>query len=275
VGSRPLNGGVDLYILLGALLIGAGRRLLVRARSGKGGSAVSTPLLHALGRPPAIVAIASPLPATIPVDACSPGAATPGPGTVDRNGAAHRGDLWDPAHPRPGALMTRLDRRRAPLIVATDGILLVLGLRVLLGARTADEDGRALRSGSGLGRGPDDRRGSRSRRWSRDCSANSGGFLLAPLFMNVFAHARAGAHWGTVARRSRLCSRVPGTIVQPRGSATSTGRSHSRFGHRGRFPFATLWAGGHRAASAGTIVVTRVRARASCCCRAASSRSAR
>ena len=46
--ARPLNGGMDLHILLGALLIGAGVGFLSGA-FGKGGSAVSTPLLHALG----------------------------------------------------------------------------------------------------------------------------------------------------------------------------------------------------------------------------------
>ncbi len=53
-----------MHIVVGALLIGAGVGFLSGA-FGKGGSAVSTPLLHALGVP-AIVAIASPLPATIP-----------------------------------------------------------------------------------------------------------------------------------------------------------------------------------------------------------------
>src|SRR6478736_8024052 len=60
----PLNGGMDLHVLLGTLLIGAGVGFLSGA-FGKGGSALSTPLLHLLGIP-AIVAIASPLPATIP-----------------------------------------------------------------------------------------------------------------------------------------------------------------------------------------------------------------
>src|SRR5438105_4437674 len=62
--ARPLNGGMDLHTLLGVLLIGAGVGFMSGA-FGKGGSAISTPLLHAIGVP-AIVAIASPLPATIP-----------------------------------------------------------------------------------------------------------------------------------------------------------------------------------------------------------------
>src|SRR5258705_11638295 len=60
----PFNEVVDPQILLGALVIGAGVGFLSGA-FGKGGSALSTPLLHLLGVP-AIVAIASPLPATIP-----------------------------------------------------------------------------------------------------------------------------------------------------------------------------------------------------------------
>src|SRR5476651_1305577 len=52
----PFNEVVDPQILLGALLIGAGVGFLSGA-FGKGGSAVSTPLLHALGVP-AIATIA-------------------------------------------------------------------------------------------------------------------------------------------------------------------------------------------------------------------------
>ena len=51
-------------MLAGVILIGVGVGFLSGA-FGKGGSAIATPLLHLLGFP-AIVAIASPLPATIP-----------------------------------------------------------------------------------------------------------------------------------------------------------------------------------------------------------------
>src|SRR3954470_14473187 len=59
-----LDKDVSPQLLLGAMLIGAGIGLLSGA-FGKGGSALATPLLHAIGVP-AIVAVASPLPATIP-----------------------------------------------------------------------------------------------------------------------------------------------------------------------------------------------------------------
>ena len=55
---------MDAHLLIAVLLIGAGIGLLSGA-FGKGGSAVSTPLLHLVGVP-ALAAIASPLPATIP-----------------------------------------------------------------------------------------------------------------------------------------------------------------------------------------------------------------
>src|SRR3954470_5150907 len=59
-----LDKDVSPQLLLGAMLIGAGIGLLSGA-FGKGGSALATPLLHLIGVP-AIVAVASPLPATIP-----------------------------------------------------------------------------------------------------------------------------------------------------------------------------------------------------------------
>src|SRR5215475_2752461 len=62
--ETPLNGVVEPHLLVGALLIGAGVGF-VSGAFGKGGAAVSTPLLHAIGFP-AMVAVASPLPATIP-----------------------------------------------------------------------------------------------------------------------------------------------------------------------------------------------------------------
>ena len=63
-GTRRLNGVVDLHVVLGVLLIGGGVGFLSGA-FGKGGAAVSSPLLHAIGVP-AMFVLASPLPATIP-----------------------------------------------------------------------------------------------------------------------------------------------------------------------------------------------------------------
>jgi uncharacterized membrane protein YfcA len=202
----PLNGGVDPQILLGALVIGAGVGFLSGA-FGKGGAAISTPLLHALGVP-AIVAIASPLPATIPSTLlASRGYARAG--HVDR-GVLRTGLIVGIPLTALGAFLTRWVAGE-PLILATDAILLALGLRVLLVAHAApqdvDEDGdehllvsprrtvgvvavAALVSGL-LG--------------------NSGGFLLAPLFMNVLHMPVRRALGTSLALAAALA--VPGTIV--------------------------------------------------------------
>jgi uncharacterized membrane protein YfcA len=202
--ARPLNGGMDLHILLGALLIGAGVGFLSGA-FGKGGSAVSTPLLHALGVP-AIVAIASPLPATIPSTLLA-GRRYARAGHVDRT-VLRTGVIFGIPLTAAGALMTRWIGG-APLIVATDAILLVLGLRVLLGAHADETDdepcapfevarGRTIgviavaAVVSGL-------------------LGNSGGFLLAPLFMNVL-HMPVRRALGTSLALAAVLA-VPGTIV--------------------------------------------------------------
>src|SRR6516225_3528803 len=60
----PTIHDVNAETALGVLLIGLGIGFLSGA-FGKGGSAIATPLLHLAGVP-AMVAVASPLPATIP-----------------------------------------------------------------------------------------------------------------------------------------------------------------------------------------------------------------
>jgi len=72
---------VSPQLFLGAALIGMAVGYLSGA-FGKGGSAVATPLLHLLGVP-AMVAIASPLPATIPSSLLA-GRVYAGAGNVDR-----------------------------------------------------------------------------------------------------------------------------------------------------------------------------------------------
>src|SRR4051794_41877440 len=61
---RPSGPPMSLSLMLGVALVGAFVGLL-GGLFGKGGSAVATPLLALLGIPP-IVALASPLPATVP-----------------------------------------------------------------------------------------------------------------------------------------------------------------------------------------------------------------
>jgi len=130
---------VDPQILLGALLIGAGVGFLSGA-FGKGGAAVSTPLLHALGVP-AFVAIASPLPATIPSTLLASRHYARG-GHVDRQ-VLRIGVIVGLPLTALGAFLTRWIGGE-PLVLATDAILLVLSLRVLLVAHASapvDESG--------------------------------------------------------------------------------------------------------------------------------------
>lgn len=204
----PFNGGVDPHILLGALLIGAGVGFLSGA-FGKGGSAVSTPLLHALGVP-AIVAIASPLPATIPSTLlASRGYARAG--HVDRD-VLRIGVIVGLPLTALGAFLTRWIAGGS-LVLATDAILLAISLRVLLVAHaTAAGDEAEPQPG-------EPHRASRTRTVGVVAIAamvsgllgNSGGFLLAPLFMNVLRMTVRRALGTSLALAAVLA--VPGTIV--------------------------------------------------------------
>jgi uncharacterized membrane protein YfcA len=204
----PFNEEVDPQILIGALLIGAGVGFLSGA-FGKGGSAVSTPLLHALGVP-ALVAIASPLPATIPSTLlASRGYARAG--HVDR-AVLRTGLIIGLPLTAIGALLTRWISGE-PLVLATDAILLVLSMRVLLSTHTAAHADETESQ-------PDDApRVSSARTVGVVAVAavvsgllgNSGGFLLAPLFMNVL-HMPIRRALGTSLALAAAFA-VPGTIV--------------------------------------------------------------
>ena len=195
-------------MILGALLIGAGVGFLSGA-FGKGGSAVSTPLLHAIGVP-ALVAIASPLPATIPATLlASRGYARAG--HVDRD-VLRIGLIVGIPLTALGAFCTRWISGE-PLVLATDIILLAMGVRVLLGVNAA----------RGADRVPVETnerpRVSRPRTLMVVAAAglvsgllgNSGGFLLAPLFMNVLHMPVRRALGTSLALAAALA--VPGTIV--------------------------------------------------------------
>jgi hypothetical protein len=190
-----------LQIFLGAVLIGLGVGFLSGA-FGKGGSAVATPLLHLIGVP-AIVAIASPLPATIPSTLLA-SRAYARTGDIDRR-VVRTGLPIGLATTVAGALLTRWIPG-GPLVIATDVVLLAFGLRILLtrGAPAhTDYDANATTARilvivgavgfiSGL-------------------LGNSGGFLLAPLFMTGLGmpiHRALGTSLVLAA-----CLAVPGTIV--------------------------------------------------------------
>jgi uncharacterized membrane protein YfcA len=185
------------------LLIGAGVGFL-GGLLGKGGSAIATPLLVAVGVPP-MVAVAAPLPATVP-------------GTLVAADRYRRHDLIDRTVLRwslltglpatvVGALLTRWVPGGA-LVAATDVVIAVLGLRLLV----APQDG----SGSA---GPLDADAQRRRTvavavatgFTAGLLANSGGFLLAPLFITVLGLRVRSALGTSLAVAAAMA--VPGSLV--------------------------------------------------------------
>src|SRR6476661_8508702 len=121
------DSDVSLHVLLGVMLIGAGIGF-VSGLFGKGCSAISTPLLHAIGVP-AMAALASPLPATIPSTWLA-GRSYAREGHVDRR-VVRLGLLAGVPAVVAGALCTRWIPGGS-LLLATDALVLALGLRVLL-----------------------------------------------------------------------------------------------------------------------------------------------
>ena len=169
---------------------------------GKGGSAIATPLLHLAGFP-AIVALASPLPAAIP-STLSASSAYRGTALVERRVVA-----WSLAFGFPatvvGALLTHWISGDL-LVKATDLVIAGLGVRFLLrpgapfGAAPTEPPSRARMAAVatvvGLGSG---------------LLANSGGFLLVPLYLVVLRMPIKGAFATSLIVAAVLA--VPGTVV--------------------------------------------------------------
>ena len=168
---------------------------------GKGGSAVATPFLHLAGVP-ALMAIATPLPATIPATAAAAG-------TYWRQGLVDRRVLaWTVAFGVPATITGALATQwigGTPLIVVTDVVVAGLGLRFLFRPTKADRPlapppgrvGLALvATAVGLISG---------------LLANSGGFLLAPLFVALLRLPLKAALATSLAASCVLA--IPGTIV--------------------------------------------------------------
>lgn len=170
---------------------------------GKGGSAVATPLLYAIGVP-AITAVASPLPATIP-------------GTLAAADTYRRAGMIDGrtvvvscATGLPatviGALVTKwVDGTM--LVTITEVILIGIGLRIVLGRSDEASDPRDSDPSStlrlalvGALTG-----------FVGGLLANSGGFILAPLYLMVARLDIKTALAASLAVSSVLA--VPGTIV--------------------------------------------------------------
>lgn len=186
--------------LLPTVAIGAGIGFL-GGLLGKGGSAIATPLLHAIGVPP-ILAVASPLPGTIPSTFLA-GRTYARAGQVDRRVAA-----WVIAAGVPATVAGALASRwvgGGPLVLATDVVLVLLGLRLALRrpvhtAATEHQPSLARIIAVAVAVGV-----------IAGLLANSGGFLLAPLFVTALGLPIARALGTSLVVATVLA--LPGTVV--------------------------------------------------------------
>ena len=199
---RPIMAAMTLLAAAGiGLVIGFLGGLL-----GKGGSAIATPLLAAVGVPP-IIAVASPLPATIP-STLAAGYAYSKQQLVDWRVVRWTLGVGIPATVA-GALLTIVVSGGA-LIAVTDVVLVGLGIRIMLGARRHAAD-------SGEEAAPDAPTTAQVIAVAAAVGvisgllANSGGFLLAPLFVTVLRMPIKASLASSLAVASVLA--VPGTIV--------------------------------------------------------------
>ncbi|QXC62509.1 sulfite exporter TauE/SafE family protein [Aquihabitans sp. G128] len=186
--------------LLLIVLVGAGIGFL-GGLLGKGGSALATPFLVALGIPP-VIALAAPLPATVPGTLVA-ARRYRALGLIDRDVL-----LWSLGAGLPatflGAMATRwIDA--SFLVQVTDVVIVALGVRMLAtpaGEAVHDADqashGRivAVAVVTGLAAG---------------LLANSGGFLLAPLFVAVLGLGIKPAFGTSLAVAAVMA--VPGSLV--------------------------------------------------------------
>lgn len=190
------------WILIAAIGAGVG---YLGGMFGKGGSAIATPLLAAVGVPP-LAAVASPLPATVP-------------GTLVAYRRYHgmgwrnrRVVTWSLAFGLPatvvGSYVTRWIGGES-LVLVTDVVVALIGLRILLG-RGAPE--AAVGGGSAV-------YDSHVRLalvaltvgFVAGLLANAGGFLLVPLYIAVLKLPIKTALSSSLAVAAVLA--VPGTIV--------------------------------------------------------------
>lgn len=201
-----MNGGgiIDVSIeplsLVAIISIGAGVGFL-GGLLGKGGSAIATPALLAIGLPPA-VALASPLPATVP-------------GTlVAANRYRHAGFIdrrtltWSIGVGVPATIMGAAATRwidAGSLVTVTEILLVAIGVRLILTKATVEPDEPelvglvpvvAVAAITGVAAG---------------LLANSGGFLLAPLFVTVLGMAIKPALGTSLAVASVLA--VPASVI--------------------------------------------------------------
>ena len=186
---------------LAILLIGAAVGFL-GGMFGKGGSAIATPLLAAAGVP-ALVAVASPLPATIPalVVAYLPYRRL---GFEDRRVLAWTIGLGAPAA-AAGALVTRFVGGGA-LVTITEAVIVVLGVRILLRPQPHElVDPEISHQGWRLAVV------ALTVGFVAGLLANAGGFLLVPLYLAVLRLPIKTALAGSLAASAVLA--VPSTLV--------------------------------------------------------------
>lgn len=169
---------------------------------GKGGSAIATPLLHAVGVP-AIVAVAAPLPATIPSTLAATSAYWKDR-LVDREVTMWSIALGIPATVA-GALATHWISGGL-LVRVTDVLVAGLGIRFLLHPGSPNEIVRDLPHFRGRLAAVALTVG-----FAAGLLANSGGFLLVPLYLAVLRLPIKAAFASSLAVASVLA--VPGTIV--------------------------------------------------------------
>lgn len=197
--SGDEDAPVISWVWIGTIGVGIG---FLGGVFGKGGSAVASPLLALVGLPP-ITAVATPLPSTIPATL----------GAADRYrrvGLLDRRVIWvslltgAPAT-IVGALATRwIDP--SVLLGLTELLLVCLGVRLAVGRRgaTATEDAEAPSTrtlawvGSAVG-------------LAGGLLANSGGFLLAPLYLSVARLPIKSALGASLTVSAVLA--IPGTAV--------------------------------------------------------------
>jgi uncharacterized membrane protein YfcA len=174
---------------------------------GKGGSAVATPLLFAVGVP-AMLAVGSPLPAALPSTLVASS-------TYRRRGFADRSIiLFSIAVGVPATLIGALATiwvDGGALVLVTELLAIVIGVRMLLAPAGSDRDGSA----AGAMATPPDRRTLAAVAGAvglvSGLLANSGGFLLAPLYATVLRLPLKRAFAASLSVSAALT--IPATII--------------------------------------------------------------
>lgn len=194
----PFHGLVLSWLAISLIGLGIG---FLGGMFGKGGSAVATPLLYAVGVDP-IIAVASPLPATIPSTLVA-ARAYQKVGYVDRRVLRLSLVSGVPATVI-GAVSTKWIGGPT-LVTITELIVIGIGVRLVFwpsdddaGAVEHTEAWRLVTVGATVG-------------FLAGLLANSGGFLLAPLYLAVARLPIKAALGASLAVAAILA--VPGTVI--------------------------------------------------------------